>query len=131
MVALDTNVIVRYIVQDDPLQAKAATRIFEKEITRDNRGFISCIALCETLWVLGRGYKQPKEKLVEVLSTILGIDNLEIEHRDLVRGALGDYRDGKADFSDYLLARIGKDAGACGTYSFDQNAQLHPLFMKP
>ena len=131
MVALDTNVIVRYIVQDDPQQAKAATRIFEREISRRNKGFISCIALCETLWVLGRGYKQSKDKLIEILTTILGIDNLEIEHRDLVRGALGDFRGGTADFSDYLLARIGKAAGASGTYTFDKNAQLHAMFMKP
>ena len=131
MIALDTNVIVRYLVQDDAKQAALATRIFEREISRNNKGFISVIALCETFWVLGRGYKQPKEKLLQVLSTLLEIDNLELEHRDCVWGAYCDYEEGKADFSDYLLARIGKEAGADCTYTFDEKAQLHRLFRKP
>jgi len=122
MLALDTNVIVRYIAQDDPVQSKAATRVFEKLISDENHGFITAIALCETLWVLARAYGQPRVKLAEVIEALLKADNLELEHRDLVWSAREDFLRGKADFSDYLIARIGKAQGAATTLSFDGNA---------
>lgn len=132
MVALDTNVIVRYIAQDDPLQSEAATRVFEEVISDDNHGFITSIAMCETVWVLARAYKQPREKLVQVLTALLKADNLELEHRDLVWNAMEDFREGKADFSDYLLARIGKSRGASTTLSFDGKAlKSSELFSLP
>ena len=132
MFALDTNVIVRYIAQDDPAQSAAATRIFEDIISDKNHGFITSIALCETLWVLSRAYGQPREKLVEVIEALLKADNLELEHRDLVWSAKEDFRNGNADFSDYLIARIGKAQGASTTLSFDRNAlKSKDLFSDP
>ena len=132
MFALDTNVIVRYIAQDDPAQSAAATRIFEDIISDKNHGFITSIALCETLWVLSRAYGQPREKLVEVVEALLKADNLELEHRDLVWNAKEDFRNGNADFSDYLIARIGKPQGASTTLSFDRNAlKSKDLFSDP
>ena len=132
MFALDTNVIVRYIAQDDPAQSAAATRIFEDIISDKNHGFITSIALCETLWVLSRAYGQPREKLVEVMEALLKADNLELEHRDLVWSAKEDFRNGNADFSDYLIARIGKAQGASTTLSFDRNAlKSKDLFSDP
>lgn len=132
MFALDTNVIVRYIAQDDPAQSAAATRIFEDIISDKNHGFITSIALCETLWVLSRAYGQPREKLVEVVEALLKADNLELEHRDLVWNAKEDFRNGNADFSDYLIARIGKAQGASTTLSFDRNAlKSKDLFSDP
>ena len=132
MFALDTNVIVRYIAQDDPAQSAAATRIFEDIISDKNHGFITSIALCETLWVLSRAYGQPREKLVEVIEALLKADNLELEHRDLVWSAKEDFRNGTADFSDYLIARIGKVQGASTTLSFDRNAlKSKDLFSDP
>jgi len=131
VIGLDTNVIVRYITQDDPVQSSIATRIFEQELTPSNKGFITVISLCETLWVLGRGYKQPKAKLIRVVSTLLDINTIELEHRDCVAGAYYDWEEGKADFSDYILARIAQMAGCKTTYTFDQNAQRHRFFTKP
>ena len=57
MIGLDTNVIVRYLVQDDPLQAAAASHVFEDLLSSENRGFVAAVALCEVVWVLKRGYK--------------------------------------------------------------------------
>jgi len=132
MVALDTNVIVRYIAQDDPSQSEAATRIFEEVISEENHGFITSIAMCETIWVLARAYGQPREKLAQVIEALLKADNLELEHRDLVWSARDDFLRGKADFSDYLLARIGKARGASTTLSFDGNAlKSKDLFSRP
>ena len=132
MVALDANVIVRYIAQDDPLQSAAATRVFEEVITDENHGFISSIAMCETLWVLSRAYGQTREKLVQVIEALLKADNLELEHRDFVWGAMDDFRNGKADFSGYLIARIGKAQGASTTLSIDEKAlKTKDLFSRP
>lgn len=132
MIALDTNVIVRYIAQDDPVQSSIATRIFEEVVSDSNHGFITAIALCETLWVLARAYGQSRDKLVEVLEALLKADALEVEHRDLVWAAKEDFRAGKADFSDYLIARIGKSQGATTTISFDEKAlKTKDLFSNP
>jgi len=123
---------VRYIAQDDPSQSKAATRIFEEVISDANHGFITSIAMCETIWVLARAYEQPREKLAQVVEALLKADNLELEHRDLVWSAREDFLRGKADFSDYLLARIGKAQGASTTLSFDGNAlKSKELFTRP
>ena len=114
------------------MQSAAATRIFEDIISDKNHGFITSIALCETLWVLSRAYGQHREKLVEVIEALLKADNLELEHRDLVWSAKEDFRNGNADFSDYLIARIGKAQGASTTLSFDRNAlKSKDLFSDP
>ena len=132
MIALDTNVIVRYIAQDDPVQSSIATRIFEEVVSDSNHGFITVIALCETLWVLARAYGQSRDKLVEVLEALLKADALEVEHRDLVWAAKEDFRVGKANFSDYLIARIGKSQGATTMISFDEKAlKTKDLFSNP
>jgi len=110
MVALDTNVIVRYIAQDDPLQSKAATRIFEEVISDENHGFITSIAMCETIWVLARAYGQPREKLAQVIEALLKAGNLELEHRDLVWSAREDFLRGKADFCNQEGRRNARSA---------------------
>ena len=127
MIGLDTNVIVRYITQDDAEQSAVATRIFEELITDDNHGFISSVALCETVWVLARAYKQPREKLIEVIKQLLLVDCIEVEHRDEVWSAVADFEEGTADFSDYLIGRIGREAGVKTTYSFDDKAVKNKL----
>ena len=119
MIALDTNVIVRYIVQDDKKQSKKSAEIIEGELSQENRGFISSIVLCEVLWVLARAYKQPKSKLLEVIRVIFETDVFELEHRSEVWRAYVAYAKGKADFSDYLIDEIGRSAGADKTVTFD------------
>ena len=52
MIGLDTNVIVRYVVQDDPRQSAAATRLMEKTLSAENPGFVAVVTLCEVAWVL-------------------------------------------------------------------------------
>ena len=131
MIGLDTNVIVRYITQDDAEQSAVATRIFEETITDDNHGFISSVALCETVWVLARAYKQPRAKLIEIVKQLLFTDCLEVEHRDEVWGAIADFEEGQADFADYLIGRICREVGVKFTYTFDEKALKNKLlFMK-
>ena len=122
MIGLDTNVVVRYLVQDDPVQSKIANRIFEHDITSSNEGLVSSIVLCEVVWVIHRAYKQKKAKLLEIVRLLLESENIEIEHRDSVWRALRSFEYGEADFSDYLLADINRTLGADTTVTFDAHA---------
>ena len=131
MIGLDTNVLVRFIVQDDPMQSQEATYLIEKRLTSENKGFVSSIVLCEVLWVLKRAYRQPKEQLLVVVKLILEADVLEVENRDCAWRAYYDYDEGPADFSDYYIAQINKAHGASITVTFDDNALKHRLFKSP
>ena len=122
MIGLDANIIIRYLVQDDPEQSAIACRILEEELSAINKGHICPVVLCEVIWVLLRSYKQKKEKILTVIRTLLLASNIEIQHSDSVWRALRDYESGTADFSDYLIAHINKDCGATFTLTFDNNA---------
>lgn len=128
MIGLDTNVVVRFLVQDDPVQAKIATRIFEHEIGPANPGLISSVVLCEVVWVVQRAYKQKKAKIVEIVRLLLETESVSLEHRDAVWRALRQYESGKADFPDCLIAEINKELGAATTVTFDVAAAGHALF---
>ena len=81
MIGIDTNVLVRFIVQDEPKQSRVATKLIEASLSATNKGFISSIVLCEVVWVLKRLYRQPKDRLLLVVKTILETEVFEVEHR--------------------------------------------------
>jgi len=122
MFALDTNVLVRYIVQDDKTQAGKATKIIEG-LSADNPAFISCIVLCEINWVLKSAYKTPKQERLGVLQNLLSVPVFDIEQLECCVRALKFYQDGKADFSDYLIQDISRVHGYDTLLTFDKNAQ--------
>ncbi len=128
MRGIDTNVLVRYIVQDDPKQAAIATRFIEGECTNEHPGFISHIVLCELVWVLESCYAQDKDTIGTVLEQLLKVAQLEIEDPQCVWLALSDYRGGSADFSDHLLARANLASGCEQTVTFDRKAGAAPGF---
>jgi len=131
MIGIDTNVLIRYIVQDDPGQSRIATRLIEEELSPENKGFVSSVVLCEVIWVLKRFYRQPKEQLLLVVKTILETEVFEVEHRDCAWRAYYDFDEGDADFSDYYIAQVNKVYGASFTVTFDETAQKHRLFRSP
>ena len=127
MFGLDTNVLVRYFVQDDKNQAFNATRIFEK-ISNVNPAFVNNIVMCELIWVLSRAYRYEKPLIVNVINQLLGTMNIEFENVEVLRKALRHYANGNADFSDYLIAEINKINQATTTYTFDKKAGISDLF---
>ena len=131
MIGIDTNVLIRYIVQDDPGQSRIATRVIEEKLSPENKGFVSSVVLCEVVWVLKRFYRQPKEQLLLVVKTILETEVFEVEHRDCAWRAYYDFDEGDADFSDYYIAQVNKVYGASFTVTFDETAQKHRLFRSP
>ena len=126
MIGLDTNILVRYITQDDPSQSVIASRLIETRCSKANPGRISQIVLCELVWVLRRAYGYEKSQLIALLDQILVTAELDIENEELAWKALAAWRDGAADYSDYLLALTNQAAGCECTYSFDSKLARDP-----
>ncbi|UDF03522.1 PIN domain-containing protein [Asticcacaulis sp. AND118] len=124
MIGLDTNVIVRYIMQDDAKQAALATTLIES-LTTDAPGFISIVTLVETVWVLKQSYGLSRPDLVEVIEGLLSSHQLVAEKRAEAYQALTDYKASKGDYSECLIERLGRSAGCTLTYTFDQSASRH------
>lgn len=122
MIGLDTNVVIRYLTQDDPKQSAIANRIIEQELTEKNQGYITLISLIEIAWVLESCYEQTKDDLINVLDLLLTIKQISIEKTDLVYLALKRFRTGTADFSDALITLVCEDAGCKRIISFDKKA---------
>ncbi len=122
MIGLDTNVLVRYVVQDDPEQSEAASRLIEGQCTRDSPGYVSTLVLAELVWVLRGAYRYDKLIVVSVLRQVLQTVELSVEDPTLAWAALSDFESGDADFADCLIGHGNYDAGCSCTYTFDRKA---------
>lgn len=121
MVGLDTNVLVRYITQDDPRQAKMAEAAIEKAVAGGVKALLQPIVLCELVWVLESAYRYGKTEIVAVIEQVMRTVQFEIIEKDVVWKALEDFSEGSADFSDYLIGRAYEHAGAKTTLTFDRS----------
>ena len=126
MKGLDINVLVRYLVQDDPKQSALATRYIERHCTADNPGFIGQIVLCELAWVLESNYHQSRTEIASIIEQLLQVAQLEVMDPDVAWRALSDYKDSNADFPDHLMARVNEAQGCETTLTFDNKASKHP-----
>ena len=122
MIGIDTNVLVRHLVQDDLSQSRAATQVITKQCTRDDPGFINRIVLCELVWVLESAYGYPKDTIVAVLEKLLRTSQLKVEDAQSAWTAFPMHQRGKADFSDCLLGTTNRIAGCDSTVTFNQAA---------
>ncbi|MBW4665769.1 MAG: type II toxin-antitoxin system VapC family toxin [Chroococcus sp. CMT-3BRIN-NPC107] len=117
MIALDTNILVRYITTDDFQEWQLAAGLIEAE---GQLCFLSNIVLCELVWVLrGKPYQFTRSQISEVLETMLATPVMEFENRSAVYQAWQRMKVGKADFSDYLITAISQQAQCSTTYSFN------------
>jgi predicted nucleic-acid-binding protein len=123
MTGLDTNVLVRYLTQDDPAQARRAEAVLAEATSRGERCFIGPVVLCELTWVLRGAYNRPKADVIRTLDLILATRQFEIGDKDLVREALDAYRGGRADFADYLTGSSHRGAGCTETVTFDRRLE--------
>ncbi len=125
MIGLDTNVLARYIVEDDEKQARIATRIIDR-CTVDAPAFVSHLVLVELTWVLSSCYNADKSALAAVIEQLLQTKQLIVEQGETVWHALEDFKKSSADFSDCLLSRINQQAGCSTTVTFDKDAAKLP-----
>jgi predicted nucleic-acid-binding protein len=122
VIGLDTNVLVRYLTQDDPVQSLRATRIIERLLTEDRPGFISLVTIAETVWVLNRVYGLSELEIARAVERILQADTLMVQNEQEVFTATVILRAGAGSFSDALIGAVGSWAGCLSTLTFDRRA---------
>ena len=120
MIGLDSNVVLRYLVQDDPEQSKAATRLIESLDQREP-GFITIAASVEISWVLMKSYGVDRATLAEAFDLLLASRELVLQHSDCVRVAIDRVRAG-GDFADAVISELGRREGCRLTLTFDRRA---------
>jgi predicted nucleic-acid-binding protein len=128
MIGLDTNVLVRYLTQDDPAQYAKAAAFIDAAIDRGEQFVVNTAVLCELVWVLGTAYGYSREQIASALEQILATAQFEVERLDEARQALRDFRSTKADFSDALIGRINRSLGAEHTVTFDRDLKALETF---
>ena len=128
MIGLDTNVVIRYLVQDDKKQSAAATRFIEKSLTTDAPGYINHITLCEIVWVLQRCYGVTTPQVREIIEGLLTTKQLMVENVEITWKALRAYDAKNADFCDALIGQKNIHSGCEHTVTFDKRAASLPGF---
>ena len=121
MIGLDTNVLVRYLMQDDDVQSAIATR-FVESLTAERLGFVSLVVTVETVWVLSRAYKLTRDQVGQALEALLHSREIVIDEGADVLRALRTFQNGSADFADCLIERLADRAGCERTVTFDTKA---------
>ena len=122
MIGLDTNILVRYILQDDPEQAAIAGHLIESQCTAHSPGYISILVLVELVWVLTTGYSYEKRRVASTIHQILITNEFTVEDRETVWAALREYERGSSDFADCLISHRNHTKGCTETYTFDLKA---------
>ena len=122
MIGIDTNILVRYITQDDELQSGIATEFIENYCSHGNTIFVNHLVICELVWVLKKCYKLSKPKTINVIQNILQISQFSIENAQVIWQALTDYKKGSADFADYVVGRTNIFNKCDETITFDKKA---------
>jgi predicted nucleic-acid-binding protein len=121
MIGLDTNVLVRYFAQDDPVQSPKANALIET-LTAERPGYVTQVALVEVVWVLTRLYGAQRQDITQVIETLLRTRELLVESAETVWKALRKYSASVADFADCLIERACHDAQCEYTATFDAKA---------
>ena len=121
MIGLDSNLLIRYVTQDDPVQSPMVTSLFDT-LTPEEPGFVSLVALIETVWVLRSFYDASRVQIERVVEMFLRARGIIVEQRALVWMALHGYSRGNADFGDYLIECSAREAGCESTLTFDRDA---------
>ena len=131
MIALDTNVIVRFLVEDDRRQASRARSLVTAAIAENNQLYVSDIVACEIVWVLESAYGFARGEIVAVLHQLLSARHLTFRSTDRITQAVEAYGAGKGGFADYLIRANAIDAGCKTVVTFDRALQRENHFRAP
>lgn len=121
MIALDTNILVRYFAQDDLSQSAKASALVES-LTDSKQGFVSQIVLIETVWVMQRLFDADRKTVADIIQNMLVIPGFVLENRDSVKKAVQLFSTTNADFPDCLIAKVAEAAGCSSVMTFDIKA---------
>ena len=127
MIGLDTNVILRYLLQDDPKQALQANIIID-QLSEQDPGFINLVTVLEVVWVLRSLLKQAPSQIATHLENLLVADTLEIQNEQQVFEAAFALKRGAGEFEDALIGALNTWSGCSHTLTFDRKAAHLPHF---
>lgn len=130
MIGIDTNVLVRYLTQDDPSQSARATKLIEDDLTAREPGFVSVVAMVETAWVLDRAYGLTDEEIAAAIELVLQADMFVVESEQQIFTSMVAVREGLGSFADTLIYELGSRAGCSYTVTFDRKASRVPGFRR-
>ena len=127
MIGLDTNVLLRYLAQDDPTHSPRATEIVERSLTVQEPGFVSLVSILEVIWVLKSLFKRSRNEIANDIEMLLAADTLEVQNEQEVYTAVVSLRNGIGTFEDALIGALGVWRGCSATLTFDEDAakRLH------
>ena len=121
MIGLDTNVLVRYIMQDDLQQARKANVLIES-LTMQEPGFVPIVTVIELYWVLTKPYELSREQAAQAIDMLLRTKEIVLDRAEQIAQALRLYKASTADFADCLIERLAASAGCERTMTFDTKA---------
>lgn len=128
MIGVDTNILVRLMVQDDEEQGRVAAELIESRCTPADPGYVNLVVLCELVWVLSTAYGYTRDEVSTALRQVLVTDCLEVEEHALAWVALLDYAQGNGDYADCVIGRLNERGGATTTFTFDKRASRNERF---
>jgi len=128
MIAVDTNILIRFFIRDDEKQFTLVNNLFRKAEDEKDSIFISDIVLVEFVWVLKRAYSIPKVKIIDTLNTIGSNNIFTFQNKFRFKKALKEFRGNSGDFADYLIGQTGHENRAITTYTFDKKMRNSDFF---
>lgn len=131
MTALDSNVLVRFLIEDALDQTNRAAKLIENILAQNDTIYVSDIALCQIVWVLKRCYSKTKTEILSVMRSIQSAKGLIFDSTDSIRNALDAYEHGKGDFADYLIREQAHSAGCETVATFDKALIGEEGFIEP
>ena len=129
MIALDTNVLVRFLVEDDADQLARARRLLQKAVDSNSFCYVSDVVMCEVVWVLERSYEFRRAEIGQVLGRLLRAGNLAFASSERLARALEAYEAGRGDFADYLIREHARASGCEAVATFDGDLLKEPGFV--
>ena len=117
MIGLDSNILIRYLTSDDAGQSPKAVALMEQQLTTGNPGFVSNVALAETVWTLKRFYRFSDGAIALAVERILRIEALVVQNEPQVFAAMIALKEGPGEFGDALIGALAAKAGCTRTLS--------------
>lgn len=128
MIGIDTNILVRYITQDDQKQAALVNDFIEHIVQRNEKLYVNLMVVCELIWVLEECYRYKKNEIIDAIQVLCEVSTVELEDREVLLKALQDFQESSVDFFDGLIGRYNHMKKCDYTISFDKRASKLETF---
>ncbi|PIE58503.1 MAG: VapC toxin family PIN domain ribonuclease [Desulfobulbus propionicus] len=128
MKAIDTNILVRFLVGDSKKQAQVVYTLFKETESKSEELFVPLLVIIELIWVLESVYSVGRKELLDCIGDLLLMPILKFEHVEAIQKFIRVARNSTCDLSDLLIAHSTRNSGCETIYTFDKKASKHELF---